>query len=120
MIRSHSRWPMYAWWPASVLLATGLAHAQSHAPAAFTAPALEHRSLLDAYQGYQDQPVSSWREANDTVARMGGWRSYAKEAAQAEGPAAEPARPNAPTMPPDAQRGHGGHGPHHGHHGGRP
>ncbi len=37
-----------------------------------------------------DKPVS-WREANDTVARIGGWRVYAREALQPDlAPAALP------------------------------
>ena len=42
---------------------------------------LEYVSELGKYQPYADQPVQSWREANDQVGRIGGWRSYAKEAA---------------------------------------
>ena len=54
-----------------------------------------------------DQPLS-WRDANDSVARIGGWRVYAREAQQPEpGPAAKPSPPGPPpaTLPP----GHAGH-----------
>lgn len=117
MIRTHSRWPMYAWWPATVLLAAGLAHAQPQVPTASPAPALEQRSEFNAYRAYQDQPVSSWREANDTVARIGGWRTYAKEASQPQGAAAsqpESGRDRAPEPPRSQPAGHSGH------HGGQP
>jgi len=33
-------------------------------------------------------PVGSWSQANDTVWRIGGWRAYAREAAQTSAPAA--------------------------------
>lgn len=117
MIRSISRWPMHAWWPAAMLLMAGLAHAQSQAPTPSPAPVLEHRSVFTAYQGYADQAVSSWRDANDAVARIGGWRTYAKEASQPDGPAAsqpESGRDRAPEPPRIQPGGHGGH------HGGQP
>ncbi len=40
-------------------------------------------SAFDGYRGYQEQPLLSWREANDTVRSVGGWRAYAREAAGA-------------------------------------
>ncbi len=40
---------------------------------------LQYLSPLRTYKPYVDQPVESWREANDLVGRIGGWRSYAKE-----------------------------------------
>ncbi|WP_157982596.1 hypothetical protein [Simplicispira lacusdiani] len=42
---------------------------------------LQYVSELGRYQPYVDQPLQSWREANDQVRRIGGWRFYAKEAA---------------------------------------
>lgn len=78
-------------------------------------PALVYvSSLQPAKRAGDDKPIS-WREANDTVARIGGWRVYAREAAQAD-PA--PAAPPVPAMPTPAraepaaatrQPGHGGH-----------
>lgn len=40
---------------------------------------LQYTSNLSTYQGYADEPVQSWREANDRVERIGGWKAYAKE-----------------------------------------
>ena len=40
---------------------------------------LQYTSTLSTYQGYADEPVQSWREANDRVERIGGWKAYAKE-----------------------------------------
>ncbi len=57
-----------------------------------------------------DKPVS-WRDANDTVARIGGWRVYARESQPPE--KARSARPTPSPSPSDTARpmppGHGGH-----------
>jgi len=52
------------------------------------ATSLRYHSALERYQPYKEQPVQSWRDANDNVGRIGGWRVYAKEAAAPEGGAA--------------------------------
>ena len=41
---------------------------------------LRYTSPLAAYRKFAEQPVGSWREANDQVGRIGGWRAYAIEA----------------------------------------
>lgn len=41
-------------------------------------------SALDGYKPYGEEKMLDWRQANDTTARIGGWRAYAKEAAGAE------------------------------------
>lgn len=47
-------------------------------------PAATHATALARYRSAGDAKVGSWREANDAVARIGGWRVYAREAAQPE------------------------------------
>lgn len=94
--------------PWALVLLAGTAAAQS--PALPIKPAmptrLQYTSTLSGYQGYADEPVQPWRDANDRVGRIGGWKVYAKEKASGVAPAAEaPATP----MP---------HGAHHG--GGKP
>jgi hypothetical protein len=55
-------------------------------------PAATHASALARYRSAGEVKVGSWREANDAVTRIGGWRVYAREAAQAEvAPAPAPA-----------------------------
>ncbi|MBL8339901.1 MAG: hypothetical protein JNL30_00415 [Rubrivivax sp.] len=83
-------------------------------------PPATHKSSLAAYRRYADQPVGSWREINETVNRVGGWRAYAREA---QGDAAQPAAPPPPgASAPVGQSqqsgtpGRGGHG-NHGDHG---
>ena len=58
---------------------TGEARSQ---PTNAAAPALRYSSVFDQYRGYDEIQVDSWRESNDTVGRIGGWRYYAQEAEQ--------------------------------------
>ena len=62
-------------------------------------PPLLHESAFTKYRRLTDVPVGSWRDANDTVTRIGGWRVYAREAAQAASPAASPATSPAASAP---------------------
>jgi hypothetical protein len=106
-----------------VLAAAGAALAQT-APAATppkrdplnaaeAVPPVQHRSATASYRRHAEQPVGSWRDANDTVTRIGGWRAYAREASQPDAPAArpEPAAPAASSPVPGkpAPAGHEGH-----------
>ena len=69
-------------------------------------PPLLHQSAFAQYRRLGEVPVGSWREANDTVTRIGGWRAYAREAAEPALPAASlpavsvPGSANAPGMKP--------------------
>ena len=49
------------------------------AMAASSASPMAYRSAFEGYKGLTEQPVQSWRESNDTVGRIGGWQSYARE-----------------------------------------
>lgn len=86
----------------------GVAQAPAPAASAASAPAapgrLGYRSAFDGYRSFSDQPVVSWREANDLVGRIGGWQAYAREA---QGGAATTPSPAASTA--------SGAGPHSGH-----
>jgi hypothetical protein len=56
-------------------------------------PPLQQRSALATYRRLADDPPRDWREANDAVARIGGWRTYLRESqAPAPAPAASGAR----------------------------
>jgi hypothetical protein len=83
---------------------------------AATAP-LVHRSALSAYKPFAaESPAVAWRDANDAVLRIGGWRAYAREAAApaASAPASAPAAtvpaptpsPSPPVTPPSGHRHH--------------
>jgi hypothetical protein len=86
---------------AGVLLAMGLF-------AAAAALAQPYRSALEGYRPFADEEPVPWKQANDTVGRIGGWRAYAKEAqgtpaaAPASSPASAPA--SAPARPPQPQQ----------------
>lgn len=90
---------------AGVLMAVGLVTAAS-------ALAQPYRSALEGYRPFAEEQPVPWKQANDTVGRIGGWRAYAKEAhgepaaapnapasapaAPASSPASAPARPSQP------------------------
>lgn len=81
------------------------------APATASSSALPYESVFVRYQSYRDEKTGSWRDSNETVDRIGGWRAYAKEAQQPD--AAVPSTPIAPTPPqPQASKPnpHAGHG----------
>lgn len=66
-----------------VLLAMGgLTQAQQPASAE---PTMLHefkvtyRSPIGSYQGFTDPVLVAWKESNDLVGRIGGWRAYARE-----------------------------------------
>lgn len=68
-----------------------------------TVAAPMHRSAFDGYRHHDGVLPLPWRQANDTVERIGGWRSYAREAAAApasRGASAPATRP--PTAPASA------------------
>jgi hypothetical protein len=83
-------------------------------------PSLRYESSFAQFRRIGDDKPVAWREANDAVARIGGWRVYAREAQQPEPvgadkpavPALTPAQPTAPAPAPAAQPlppGHSGH-----------
>jgi len=91
------------------LAGAGSAIAQAPNAASAAAPAasrpLAYRSVFDGYRPFQEPPRVAWREANDTVGRIGGWQAYARES-----PAAPAAGQAAPAPPPASAAGaHAGH-----------
>ena len=71
----------------SATLLVGYASAQtgmpappdSAAPTTAVSPT-PFESAFEGYQSYSDDKMTNWRAANDAVARIGGWREYAKQA----------------------------------------
>jgi len=99
--------------PLAVLLTAGSFHAWSDTGNGASGPsekAMTYRSALENHRPYQAQPVQPWREANDTVGRIGGWRAYAREAAGMSPAQHQPAPGTvAPASPgPDSHAGHHG------------
>lgn len=65
-------------------------------------PALRHDSVLASRRGVAAAPAAlPWRDANEQVNRIGGWRSYLRESAPAA-PAAAPAPNPGPATNPAA------------------
>ena len=92
--------PLLHWLvPATFLLGMGSAHAQGATRTAkpdplnaqAVVPALVHTSAFAAYRRYADAAPIAWKEANDTVTRIGGWRAYARESAEPSPAALAPA-----------------------------
>ena len=81
-------------------------------PATPSTSSLRYESVFARYQSYRDEKTGSWREANETVDRIGGWRAYAKEAQQPDSVAPiapiTPALPEPKTTKPNPHAGHGG------------
>ncbi len=75
-------------------------------------PAVRYESSLMASKPTPQEPPS-WRQANDTVTRIGGWRAYAREAQQSDAPAAAP--PASTSSPPSHTHKEMGKPMHHGH-----
>ena len=77
------------------------------------ATAVRYESAFSRYKSYRDEKATPWREANDTVTQIGGWRAYAKEAQQPEH-VSSTAAPTPPATPPVAKPNpHEAHGGKH-------
>jgi hypothetical protein len=80
----------------------------ARASAQDAAPSSVYRSAWSGYRPFADEKVISWKDANDEVGRIGGWRTYLRESqgstqAPAKTDAKEPA-----SVEPD-KRGGGAH-----------
>ena len=129
MKRHHACWLL----PATLVWATATAWAQDSRPSLPQRPAadpldamalvapLTYRSTFATYRRLSEPDAMAWREANDQVGRIGGWRAYAREANAPEpSPASKPASKPAPS--PDPATGTSPSSPsikdpHGGHHG---
>lgn len=113
MILPILRWPSHVGGATALLLAAAGSHAEPQQVPPQTVTMLAYPAAFATYKGYTEQPVMSWREANDTVGNIGGWRVYAREAAQEMQPAASAATASTPA-PVSQEDGHSAH------HGGQP
>lgn len=77
------------------------------------------RSAFETYQPFTEEALLPWKEANETVGRVGGWKAYAREAqGESVGTPATPATQATPATPakpatqakPAASDPHAGHG----------
>ncbi len=72
-------------------------------------PPLRPPSALRQYRTATTPEPGRWREANDLVTRIGGWRSYLREAHAPEPAASAPAQPASAPMPRPREHRHGPH-----------
>jgi hypothetical protein len=114
MVTSTMRWLtpaalFAAAWAAAAQTPPSTARKADPLNASASVPAVAYESALSRHRRAADDTAIPWRDANDTTARIGGWRTYAREAQQPEpaasAPAAPPSKPDPQAMPP----GHGGH-----------
>lgn len=74
-------------------------------------PAAPYPSPLAGYRRLGEDTPVSWKAANETVNRIGGWRTYAREAQAPQAAPAAGARV-APAAAPASAPAHGGHRMH--------
>lgn len=82
---------------AAALAASLAALAQAGAP---PAQAGAYDSAFEAYRPFSTGEVGDWRQANETVREIGGWRAYAREIQQPRTPGPGGAGPQAPAAAP--------------------
>ena len=85
---------------ACVHLGSTWAQSESKLEAVQTNKSVEliYQSSFQNYQRYSASDIEAWKQANDTVKDIGGWREYAKEIAQ-----------DLDTKPSSANPSHGAH-----------
>lgn len=103
---------------AALAMTASLASAQTAQPHLAPSSAVPaYRSAMEGYVPFADEKIAPWKDANENVGRIGGWRAYARES-QGAAPAAPPptrdgtpaARPaSAPKPAAPAADPHGGH-----------
>jgi hypothetical protein len=75
-------------------------------------PAASYASPLAGYRRLGDDKRVSWKDANETVNRIGGWRVYTREAQQPDAAGSAPAAGAVPAPAAGAAPAHGGHKKH--------
>jgi hypothetical protein len=82
---------------------------------------LSFKSTLSQYKPYTDEKTVDWKAANDDVGKIGGWRTYLKQAnepdkVEPDNSKSETPKPNAPsTLPPSSKPPARATDPHAGH-----
>jgi hypothetical protein len=74
--------------------------AQAQAPDT-SASTPEFQSAMQDYKPFTDEKIVPWKQSNDTVREVGGWRAYAREAAPPKAPEgqADPHQGHHPAQP---------------------
>jgi hypothetical protein len=102
-ISMHWRFPVFLLAAVTLAAAAGAqtttppAQASDPANPQAAVPRAVHSSAFAGYRRHAEPAPIAWKDANDTVTRVGGWRAYAREAAEPSAPAAStPPRRTAP------------------------
>lgn len=66
-------------WAFAGLACLPVAHAADTRAADEPVPSSAPTAVFDRYQAWRDEPLRDWREANDRVGEVGGWRTYLRE-----------------------------------------
>lgn len=80
--------------------AAGAQQAAAPTDAKASVPPVAHQSPFSGYRVHADAKPAPWREVNDEVARIGGWKAYAREAYEAAQAAEKSAPATQPAMGP--------------------
>jgi len=95
------------------LVSTATAQPSASKPTGADPGAGLYRSAFSGYRRYGDEPLVPWKQANDVVGRIGGWKAYAQEAAggsqEAETPPTADKPGSAPRPPTGASAPGGAH-----------
>lgn len=54
----------------------------AHAAEALASEQQTAATPFKQYQGWRDEPLQDWRQANERVGEIGGWRTYQRESQQ--------------------------------------
>jgi hypothetical protein len=73
--------------------------------AAVAAADAPYNSAFEGYRPFEATQVQDWRQSNETVRAIGGWRAYAREI-QGGGPAPAARVPASGATPADPHQGH--------------
>ncbi len=65
---------------------------------------LSFKSTLSQYKPYTDEKTADWKAANDEVGKIGGWRTYLKQANEPDKAEPQKAKPET-TLKPSTQSG---------------
>ena len=71
--------------PHAAVAQTAAPSAATNPPASANSSAAEpppFRSAFEDYKPYTDEKIQGWKQANDNVGQIGGWREYAREASR--------------------------------------
>lgn len=64
------------------VLAQSVAPVRDPADARAVVPPVMYVSPFAGYRSFKDERVADWKNANDVVGQIGGWKVYAREASQ--------------------------------------